>query len=144
MEVENNNNETVNVESKELTKESAIQLVIQRALNVNGVLKGISETIKVMEQGRVKLVFLAEDCDNDKYKEVLKGLAEMHKVKIIEVESWENLKDYCKLGLPSENIKKIAETKGKDAKIKPRCSCASIVDYGEEHKEAMDLLFKQE
>ena len=133
--------ETVQVESKELTKESAIQLVIQRALNVNGVLKGISETIKALENGKVQLIFLAEDCDNSQYKETLTALANQHKVKIISVDTWEDLKDYCKLGLPSATIKKIAEDKGKDAKIKPRCSSAAIVDFGEEHKEAKDFLF---
>lgn len=140
MEVENTQNENVIVENKELNKESAIQLVIQRALNVNGVLKGISETIKALENEKVKMVFYAEDCDNDQYKETLYALASQYKVKVVEVSSWEELKDYCKLGLPSATIRSIAEDKGKDAKIKPRCSCASIIDFGEEHKEALDFL----
>jgi hypothetical protein len=42
------------------------------------------------------------------------------------------LKDFCKLGLLSSTIKQIAEEKGKEAKIKPRCSVATIVDWGEE------------
>lgn len=142
MEVETNVEVNVNVESKELTKESATQIVIQRALNVNGVLKGISETIKNLEQGRVKLIFLADDCDHSQYKETLTALAELHKVKIILVDSWKELKDYCKLGLLSSTIEKIAESKGKEAKIKPRCSCASIIDFGEEHQEAKEFLFK--
>ena len=141
MEVETNN-ENVNVESKELTKESAIQLVIQRALTVNGMIKGISETIKLLEQGRIKLVFLADDCDNEQYKETLQAIADLHKVKVVSIESWQKLKDFCKLGLPSETIVKIAEDKGKEPKIKPRCSCASITDFGEEHREALDFLLK--
>jgi hypothetical protein len=43
-----------------------------------------------------------------------------------------DLKDFCKLGLLSSTIKQIAEEKGKEAKIKPRCSSAAIVDWGEE------------
>ena len=142
MEVENTNENVanVNVEPKDLTKESAIQIVIQRALNVNGVLKGISETIKALENQKVQLIFLADDCDNDQYKETLTAIANQYKVKIISVGTWEELKDYCKLGLPSDTIRKIAETKGKEAKIKPRCSCASIIDFGDEHKEAKDFL----
>ena len=139
MEVETN--VTVQVEQKELNKESAIQIVIQRALNVNGVLKGIAETIKALENQKVQLIFLADDCDNEQYKETLTALANQYKVKIISVPTWEELKDYCKLGLLSSTIKKVAEEKGKEAKIKPRCSCASIVDFGDEHKEAKDLLF---
>ena len=136
MEVENN----TTVETKELTKELAIQLVIQRALNVNGVLKGIAETIKALENQKVQLIFLAEDCDNDQYKNTLRALATQYKVKIIDVGTWEELRDHCKLGLLSSTIKKVAEEKGKEAKIKPRCSVASIVDFGEEHEEAKKLL----
>lgn len=135
MEVEN----TV-VETREMTRESAIQLVIQRALNVNGVLKGIAETIKGLENQKVRMVFLADDCDNEQYKETLTALAKQYNVRVVSVGSWEELKDYCKLGMLSSTIRKVAEEKGKDAKIKPRCSCASIVDFGEEHKEAMDFL----
>ena len=136
MDVEQIQTEQVIEQPKELTKESATQLVIQRALNVNGVLKGVSETIKALEAGKVQLIFLAEDCDSQQYKETLTALANEHKVKIIDVASWEELKDYCKLGINSEKIRQIAEDKGKEAKIKPRCSCASIVDFGDEHKEA--------
>jgi hypothetical protein len=42
------------------------------------------------------------------------------------------LKDFCKLGLLSSTIKQIAEEKGKEAKIKPRCSSCAIIDFGEE------------
>lgn len=122
-------------EVKELTKETAIERVIQRALNVNGVLKGISETLKALENGKVLLIFLADDCDNAQYKETLLALAKEHGVKVISVESWEQLKDFCKLGINSEKIRQIAEDKGKEAKIKPRCSSASIVDFGIESKD---------
>ena len=44
----------------------------------------------------------------------------------------DNLKDYCKLGLLSSTIKEIAEKKGKEGKIKPRCSSAAILDWGED------------
>lgn len=127
-------------ENKEMNKERAIQSVIQRALNVNGVLKGIAETIKALENSKVQLIFLADDCDSDQYKETLNALASQFKVKVISVPTWEELKDYCKLGTLSSTIKQIAEEKGKEAKIKPRCSCASIVDFGEEDKEAKDFL----
>jgi len=128
------------VENKEMNKETAIQVVLQRALNVNGVLKGIAETIKALENNKVQLIFLADDCDNDQYKDTLAALASQYKVKIVSVPTWEELKDYCKLGVPSSTIKQIAEEKGKEAKIKPRCSCACIVDFGDEDKEAKDFL----
>jgi small subunit ribosomal protein S12e len=138
MEVEQNN-----VESKELTKDNATKSVIQRALNVNGVLKGVSETLKALENNKVKLIFLADDCDDENYKNVLTLLAKEKKVPVVSVDTWENLKDFCKLGLPSSEIRRIAEDKGKDPKIKPRCSSASIIDFGEEDKESLDFLLSQ-
>ncbi len=138
MEVEQNN-----VESKELTRDNATKSVIQRALNVNGVLKGVSETLKALENNKVKLIFLADDCDDENYKNVLTLLAKEKKVPVVSVDTWENLKDFCKLGLPSSEIRKIAEDKGKDPKIKPRCSSASIIDFGEEDKESLDFLLSQ-
>jgi ribosomal protein L7Ae-like RNA K-turn-binding protein len=77
-------------------------------------------------------VFLAEDCDNDQYKNTLTALAEQYKVPVLTVEAWTDLKDFCKLGLLSSTIKQIAEEKGKEAKIKPRCSSAAIIDWGED------------
>ncbi len=138
MEVEQNN-----VESKELTKDNATKSVIQRALNVNGILKGVSETLKALENNKVKLIFLADDCDDENYKNVLTLLAKEKKVPVVSVDTWENLKDFCKLGLPSSEIRRIAEDKGKDPKIKPRCSSASIIDFGEEDKESLDFLLSQ-
>ena len=116
--------------------------MIQNSLNVNGVLKGIAETIKALENQKVKMIFLADDCDNDQYKETLTALANQYKVKVVSVASWEELKDYCKLGINSSTIRKVAEEKGKDAKIKPRCSCASIIDFGEEDEEAIKFLME--
>lgn len=134
MEVEQ---EQINVE---LTREVAIQRVIQRSLNVNGILKGVSETLKALENNKVKLVFLADDCDDENYKNVVTLLCQEKRVPVIAVDTWENLKDYCRLGLNSNEIRKIAEDKGKDPKIKPRCSSASILDFGDEDVEALDLL----
>lgn len=79
MEVEQNN-----VESKELTRDNATKSVIQRALNVNGVLKGVSETLKALENNKVKLIFLADDCDDENYKNVLTLLAKEKKYQLFQ------------------------------------------------------------
>ena len=51
----------------------------------------------------------------------------MQGVPVVEVPTWVELKDFCKLGLASTVITKLAEEKGKPAKIKPRCSSACII-----------------
>ena len=110
-----------------MTKLLAIQNIITNARNNNGLVKGIAETVKSLEAQKAKVVFIAEDCDNDEYKKLINTLAAQYKVPVIEIPSWVELKDYCKLGLHSEIIKKVAEEKGKDAKIKPRGSSSAII-----------------
>lgn len=134
-EVNTNENNTVPqevVESKPLDRIGAIQIVLGIANHSGIVVKGIAETLKALESRKAQLVFLAEDCDNEQYKDTINALAAEAGVSVVEVPTWVELKDFCGLGLPSENIVKAAEEKGKEAKIKPRCSSAAIIDYGVE------------
>ena len=120
------------VQEAPLDRETAIQKVLKIALTRGTVVKGISEVLKALEAKKVKVVFLADNCDNDQYKSTVTAVAKEHKVPIINIDTWENLKDYCRLGLLSSTIKEIAEKKNKEGKIKPRCSSAAILDWGEE------------
>ena len=120
------------VQEAPLNRETAIQKALKVALTRGTVVKGISEVLKALEAKKVKVVFLADNCDNDQYKSTVIAVAKEHKVPIINIDTWENLKDYCRLGLLSSTIKEIAEKKGKEGKIKPRCSSAAILDRGEE------------
>ena len=128
-----------------LNQEIAIQKALKIALTRGSVVKGISEVLKALEAQKVKIIFLAEDCDNDQYKNTLKALANEFKVPILTVDTWEKLKDFCRLGLLSSTIKEIAEKKGKEGKIKPRCSSCAILDWGEESdaKEFLEKEFKK-
>ena len=125
-----------------LNQEIAIQKALKIALTRGSVVKGISEVLKALEAQKVKIIFLAEDCDNDQYKSTLKALAKEFKVPILTVETWEKLKDFCRLGLLSTTIREIAEKKGKEGKIKPRCSSCAILDWGEE-SDAKEFLEKE-
>ena len=120
------------VQEAPLNKETAIQKALKVALTRGAVVKGISEVLKALEAQKVKVIFLADNCDNDQYKQTIIALAKEKKVPVLTVDTWENLKDYCHLGLLSSTIKEIAEKKGKEGKIKPRCSSAAILDWGEE------------
>ena len=120
------------VQEAPLNKETAIQKALKVALTRGAVVKGISEVLKALEAQKVKVIFLANNCDNDQYKQTITALAKEKKVPVLTIDTWENLKDYCRLGLLSSTIKEIAEKKGKEGKIKPRCSSAAILDWGEE------------
>ena len=97
------------VQEAPLNRETAIQKALKVALTRGAVVKGISEVLKALEAQKVKVVFLADNCDNDQYKATILALAKEHKVPVLNVDTWENLKDYCRLGLLSSTIKEIAE-----------------------------------
>ena len=120
------------VQEVPLNKETAIQKALKIALTRGSVVKGISEVLKALEAQKVKVVFLAEDCDNDQYKTTINVLAKEVKVPVVGIDSWEKLKDFCRLGLLSSTIREVAEKKNKEGKIKPRCSSCAILDWGEE------------
>jgi ribosomal protein L7Ae-like RNA K-turn-binding protein len=130
------------VETIQLTRETAIQTVLDIASHHGGVIKGVKETLKAIESQKAKIVFLAEDCDNEEYKNKVTLFAKQNGVPVVDVATWVELKDGCKLGLSSETIKRIAEEKGKEPKMKPRCSTATIVDFGED-SEARVFLEKE-
>ena len=125
-----------------LNRETAIQKALKIALTRGAVVKGISEVLKALEAQKVKVIFLADDCDNDQYKQTLNALAKEFKVPVLAVDSWEKLKDFCRLGLLSSTIRDLAEKKNKEAKIKPRCSSCAILDWGEE-SDAKEFLQKE-
>jgi ribosomal protein L7Ae-like RNA K-turn-binding protein len=125
-----------------LDKITSIQTVLTIALHHGGVVKGIAEVCKALEAQKAKVVFIAEDCDNEQYKDTLKALAAQFSVPVVEVGTWIELKDFCKLGLQSKTIREIAEQKGKEPKIKPKCSSCAIIDWGED-SEAKKFLEKE-
>jgi ribosomal protein L7Ae-like RNA K-turn-binding protein len=122
----------VNRQAQEETKQeamttiTAIQQIISNAKNSNGLVKGIAETVKTILAGKAKVVFLAEDCDNKEYLDLVKALTKQHKVPLVSVPNWVNLKDFCNLGLNSKLVKKAGE-KTKEPKLKPRCSSCTII-----------------
>ncbi len=132
----------VQVMETPLNKDTAIQKALKIALTRGTVVKGISEVLKALEAQKVKIIFLAEDCDNDQYKQTIKALAKEFKVPVLTIDSWEKLKDFCRLGLLSSTIREVAEKKNKEAKIKPRCSSCAILDWGEE-SDAKEFLEKE-
>lgn len=119
----------------------AIQIVLGIALHHGGVVKGIAEVLKSLEAQKAKVVLIADDCDNEQYKDTITALAGQYNVPVLSVDTWVELKDFCKLGLLSSTIREIAEQKGKEPKIKPRCSSAAIIDWGED-SEARQFLEK--
>ena len=130
------------VETIQLTRETAIQTVLGIADHHGGVVKGLAETLKALESQKAKIVFLADDCDNEQFKNTVRALSQQTGIPVVDVATWVELKDACRLGLPSATIQRIAEEKGKEPKMEPRCSVATIIDWGED-SEARVFLEKE-
>lgn len=126
----------------EMTRDLAIQQVLEKALKRGCIVKGLNEVVKALEARKVKWVFLADDCDENNYRNLVTALANQNGVPVIGVSSWVSLKDGCHIGLNSEKIKQVAEAKSKEPKIKPRCSSCAIIDFGEE-TEGFNFLKKE-
>ena len=120
---------------EELTFQVALKTAIGQSLNNNGmqltkgVVKGLGQVVRALEAGSLVAVFLAEDCEDANLKDVVIALAKERNVPLYDVPTWVELKDACRLGLDSEKIRELSESKGKEIKLKPRCSVAGIVSW---------------
>ncbi len=114
-------------EEKEVPKEElnlvrALEKVLLQERNKSTICKGLHEVCKAIDQKTAKLVLLAADCDEPKYKQLINALCKTNMVPIYEVETRETLglwMGMCKI------IKK------KEAKKIRKCTCVAIKDFGE-------------
>jgi hypothetical protein len=108
------------------TEESLIKL--KKASLKGNVVKGLKETIRLIESGRAKTVFCAKSDDNENYLNVIKQICLLYKIELIELDDWLILRDILINTTPSEEVKAKARRLGKEAKIKPKCNCAAIIE----------------
>jgi small subunit ribosomal protein S12e len=102
---------------------TAVQVVLRKALAHGGLCRGLHEAARAIEKGEAQLCVLAEDCNQPDYKKLIEALCVEHNVDLLSVPANKQLGEWaglCKL----------------DAEGTPRkvvgCSCAVVVDYGEE------------
>ena len=96
--------------------------------NLNGgVVKGFKETIKAIESGKAKLVFLAKDCENMEYYSIIRELKTIFSFELQEIDTWVELRDILGLGIPSDILIDKKKKLGKEPKIRPKCHCAAII-----------------
>ena len=106
------------VQVEELPQElKDIKAVLYQARGQQALTKGIRQSLKVIENKKAFICFLADDCDNDDYKNLVKALCQEQGVQIIAVEKKEQLGEFaaqCKY-----------DAEGKAKKVNA-CSCAVI------------------
>ena len=107
---------------EEITLAKAFEKLILQAKNKDTVCKGLHEVCKAIDHKNAKLVLLAKDCDEPKYKQLISALCKSSMVPVYEVETREELGLW--LGLCKFD-------KMKEARKIRKCSVACIKDFGE-------------
>ncbi|GIL78460.1 hypothetical protein Vretimale_17041 [Volvox reticuliferus] len=102
---------------------TAVQMVLKKALAHDGLCRGLHEASRAIEKGQAQLCILAEDCNQPDYKKLIEALCAEHNVNLISVPENKQLGQWC-------GLCKI-DPQGEARKV-VGCSCAVVMDYGEE------------
>ena len=82
-------------ESMDLNK--AIQEVLKQAARVNGLQKGIRQTVQALDRREALLILLATYVDDANYSRLIEALCTEHNIKLLKVDSNKTLGEWCGL-----------------------------------------------
>lgn len=102
---------------------TAIQVVLKKALAHDGLSRGLHEACRAIERGQAQLCILADDCNQPDYKKLIEALCNEQGVNLIAVPEAKQLGQWaglCKIDAEGEARKVVG------------CSCAVVTDYGED------------
>eukprot|EP00331_Platyophrya_macrostoma_P018031 CAMPEP_0176475242 /NCGR_PEP_ID=MMETSP0127-20121128/43498_1 /TAXON_ID=938130 /ORGANISM="Platyophrya macrostoma, Strain WH" /LENGTH=138 /DNA_ID=CAMNT_0017870817 /DNA_START=38 /DNA_END=454 /DNA_ORIENTATION=- len=113
--------------------EDALRIVLRKSLEVNGLIRGLSEVARSLDRRVAHLCVLAEDCDDEGYKKLITALCKQNNIDLVEVKEratlaqWAGLQKFDAAG---------------NAKKTYKCSCVAIRDFGERTK-ALEMLLEK-
>ncbi|KAG8348205.1 putative Ribosomal protein L7Ae L30e S12e Gadd45 family [Trypanosoma vivax] len=102
--------------------EDALCTVLRKAREANGLIRGLSEVTRALDRHTAHLCVLADDCEDEDYKKLVKGLAQQGNIDLITVEEREKLAEWAGV------VKFDADGKTRKAM---KCSCVAVRDFGE-------------
>mmetsp|Transcript_33150 Transcript_33150/g.78634 ORF Transcript_33150/g.78634 Transcript_33150/m.78634 type:complete len:143 (-) Transcript_33150:80-508(-) len=104
---------------------TAVEVVLKKALAHDGLARGLHEACRAIEQGNqcARLCVLAEDCNQPDYTKLIEALCHEQNVPLITVPTNKQLGEYCGLCKidGDGNARKVVG-----------CSCAVVTDFGDE------------
>ena len=115
--------EAVAAPAEPMDVNTAIQVVMKKALAHDGLSRGLHEACRAIERGEAQLCILADDCNQPDYKKLIEALCAEQGVNLIAVPEAKQLGQWaglCKIDAEGEPRKVVG------------CSCSVVTDYGEE------------
>ena len=111
---------------------AALKIVLRKAQEVGGLVRGLSQTARVLDKGAAHLCVLADDCEHPAYTKLISALARERNIDLICVPERANLGAWCGLikYAKDKNVKKVIGT-----------SAVAVTNFGERTK-ALDKLLE--
>lgn len=103
-----------------LTPNEALRRVLKAAMYRDKLAKGLHEACKALESRKPKVCVLAEDCSEQKYKDLITALCKENEIPLMLVPSGTDIGEW--IGFVKEN----AATKAKKVR---KCSCVVLKEY---------------
>jgi len=121
---------------EELNLNTAIKRVLKTASANRAVARGLREVCRTLSKDKAQLCILADDCDNDKYKKLIKAFCAFKKVDLLEVSSRKQLGEWVGLAKYDKQMR---------TRRVQKCAVAVVTDlssFGEEQDEALNFVLK--
>jgi len=116
-------------ETMDLNK--AIQEVLKQAIRVNGLQKGIRQTVQALDRREALLILLATSVDDPQYSKLIEALCTEHNIRLLKVDSSKTLGEWiglCKYDREG-NARRVVG-----------CGAVAVTDYGVDSSQALAIL----
>lgn len=120
-------------DQKPASVEEALRIVIRKSLEVNGLIRGLSEVVRSLDRHSAHLCILADNCEDAQYKTLIEALCKQNNIDLIHVEDRLKLAEWAGLVKVDStgNVKKTF-----------KCSSVAIRDFGD-RTAALEMLLEK-
>ncbi|KAF0972183.1 hypothetical protein FDP41_009479 [Naegleria fowleri] len=121
---------------EELNLNTAIKRVLKTASANRAVARGLREVCRTLAKDKAQLCVLADDCDKDQYKKLIKAFCAFKKVDLLEVPSKRQLGEWVGLAKYDKQMR---------TRRVQKCAVAVITDlsgFGEDQEDALNFVLK--